>query len=67
MLQQPCGIPPSRIFFRFGIQAKNDSFERCSVDNFVIEDLDVGIIKKIRVGHDNSGAGEIRCMPCLST
>ena len=39
------------------LDAPHDAFERSKTDQFTIEAVDLGLINKIRIGHDNSGWG----------
>ena len=41
----------------FKLRNKTDNFERGKLDKFKVESEDIGILTKIRIGHDNSGFG----------
>lgn len=40
-----------------------NKFERGMIDEFIVEAVDIGPLKKLRVGHDNCGT--VGWTPCL--
>ena len=41
----------------FKLGNKTDNFERGKLNKFKVESEDIGMLTKIRIGHDNSGFG----------
>lgn len=41
----------------FWLRSKTDNFERNEVDKFKVESDEIGLLTKLRVGHDNAGMG----------
>lgn len=40
-----------------------NKFERGMIDEFTVESVDMGPLKKLRIGHDNCGTvGQTRCL-----
>lgn len=40
-----------------------NKFERGLIDEFIVEAVDIGPLKKLRIGHDNSGTGPEAASP----
>lgn len=38
-------------------ETRKNKFERGMTDEFTVEAVDIGPLKKLRIGHDNSGMG----------
>ena len=41
----------------YKLDSSSNDFERGQTDEFSVEALDIGIVQRIRIGHDNAGLG----------
>lgn len=49
--------PPIGIINLKASKTHKNKFERGMTDEFTVEAVDIGPLKKLRIGHDNSGTG----------